>query len=316
MLKTYAHDYEYVIRLLKTFKIYNKDGIILFLVCPLDDTELFGQLVKDNEGVYIVAEENIPVEYAPEDVNGITKGYINQEIVKLGFWKTELSENYLCIDSDAYFIRDFYYRDFMYDEDVPYTCLYEDNDLKCSPQYYHGYWSSREKQIKKIAQELQYTRYHLLTCHGFQTFSAIVLQNFEEQYLRAKGYSYLDIVKIAPYEFTWYNFWLQKTNIIPIYICEPQFKTYHMAYQQMRDVMFGIKESDLSRSYVGVIMNSNYCKAPISFSDYRKIVYKNDAYIRYGVMTYMCVQRLITGLQNLCRVICHKVSGWSGKESA
>ena len=39
---------------------------------------------------------------------GLSAGYINQEIVKLCFWETGLADNYLCLDSDAEFVRDFH----------------------------------------------------------------------------------------------------------------------------------------------------------------------------------------------------------------
>ena len=36
-----------------------------------------------------------------------------------------ICENYLCIDSDSEFIRDFYYSDFMYNDNTPYTIMHE-----------------------------------------------------------------------------------------------------------------------------------------------------------------------------------------------
>ena len=70
--------------------------------------------------------------------------------------------------------------------------------------------------------------------------------------------SYVDLLKISPYEFSWYNFYLQKSKIIPIVQSEPHFKTIHTNYQFVLYKLMGIKEEDWARSYIGIIVNSNF----------------------------------------------------------
>lgn len=214
------------------------------------------------------------MQYTQTPINGITPGYINQMIVKLAFWELGLCKNYMCLDSDGWFIKEFYVKDFMYDSEIPYTVLYEDKDLKCNPYYYNSFWEGREKQIKIIQNKLNYKTNHLLTCHGFQIFNSAVLQSLKSEYMVPNKLTYLNLITVANYEFSWYNIWLQKTQIIPIHICEPFFKTYHMAYQQFEEVFSGVTEETLKNAYIGITL-CNYERTAriISVNDIDKIIY-------------------------------------------
>ena len=61
-----------------------------------------------------------------------------------------------------------------------------------------------------------------------------------------------------------YNIWLQKTQVIPIHICEPHFKVYHMPSLQFEAVISNIDEADLKRGYVGVVLQSNYTEGKLT----------------------------------------------------
>lgn len=180
----------------------------------------------------------------------------------------------MCLDADGWFLRDFYIDEFMYDDETPYTALIEDNDLKANPNYYNSFWIEREKYIKVIQEKLEYNTKHLLTCHGFQVFNVNVLQEMKRQYMIPNKLTYLDFMKISPYEFSWYNIWLQKSATIPIHICEPWFKYYHMAYQQFAEVITNVDEESLGRAYVDVTICSfeRDCRI-ISVADIDKIYY-------------------------------------------
>lgn len=256
MLKSYRRDLEMAKRLVKSYIRYNVESLPLFIVVPKEDYDLFKRTISSKPYIFLLREEEIPVEYAKKTVAGHTPGYINQEIVKLAFWETGLCQNYCCLDSDAYFIDYIRIRRFMYDENVPYTVLYEDNELKADKRYYKRYWIDREKKLRRIYKIIGLKDNHIITCHGFQTFSGIVLEDFKNRFLKSRNYNYIDILRISPFEFTWYNAWLQKTNIIPIYACEEHFKCYHMKHQWIYAKLMGITEKDLRRSYVGVIKNS------------------------------------------------------------
>jgi hypothetical protein len=269
LLKTYIGDIEYAHRLIESYKEHNKDKIPLYIVAPKSDVECFEQFVGENIELY--SDQDITDELAIEPVRGIRPGYINQEIIKLAFWEKRLCENYLCVDSDGVFIRDFYVSDFMYDQDTPYTILVEDNELMVEPEYYETYWQGRYKLIQHIQNLIGLKDKRILTNHAFSIFSAKVLESFKVKYLTAKGQTYIDILAEAPYEFSWYNIWLQYDNTIDIHVREPLFKFFHHKNQHIEYMLRGIKTSDLARGYIGVNVNSNYSRdfGVISFEENR-----------------------------------------------
>ena len=250
-LKTYRNDYDRAVRLINSYEKYNVESLPLYLACPKDDISQFSKL--ENNNIKLVSEEEICGDVFTKDTQWST-GYLNQEIYKLAFWEMGLCSNYMCIDSDAVFIRPFYMKDFMYDDEVPYTSLEEDNDL-CSDRYYNRlYWNRRLAWISKIEDEMDYHPHHLLTCHGFQIFSSKVLKSLKNDFMIPRGYSYRDLIEIAPYEFSWYNLWLQKMEIIPIHPIGYLFKTFHLKQHHIFYVLQGMKIEDWARGYIGIIV--------------------------------------------------------------
>ena len=136
-------------------------------------------------------------------------------------------------------------------------------DLKADKIYYEAFWKDREKAIIGIRNILygsneQAQPKKIITCHGFQNMSSRVLENFKNKFMTVKGYSYSDLVQMYPYEFSWYNFWLQDCKVIRVVACEPFFKTFHMKHQLLNAWDEGMSLEDLKRSYVGIVINSNY----------------------------------------------------------
>jgi len=271
-LKTYRNDYNSVVRLVDSFQKYNEDHIILYLVCPKQDVSMFQALIKKN--MILLEEEKIGVEVFKSDTRW-SAGYLNQAIYKLAFSELALCKNYMPIDSDAVFIRPFYKKDFLYDEDTPYTILIEDNDLHADRYYYSEYWEGRRKLINKIEDTYDFHPYRLLTCHGFQIFSLQVLKNLKEKFMIPNGYNYKDLIEISPYEFSWYNLWLQKSKCMPIYPCEPLFKTFHLKQHQIFSVLQGMRIEDWAKAYIGVVVNSNYGIGDGTYEDVSCFTYEN-----------------------------------------
>lgn len=287
MLKTYQGDFKYLKRFLESYKKYNKDEIPLYVVLPQSDISELRRNIGDSYKLIkeVIAEEKL----YDSDMKGLD-GWRVQQIIKLSFWKLGLCENYFCIDSDSYFIRDFYFSDFMYDMDTPYTVLVEDKELQVDPLYYCANWAAREPYIEQIKNMIGLKTNKTLTCHGFQIFSTAVLKNFYEEFVVKNEYTYRKLLEIAPYEFSWYNLWLQKEKIIPIYPCEPLFKTFHMRHQQTLYYLFGIKESDIARGYIGVVIQSNWNSKNIASYDTMKknIYWMPMKYLGNGIMLAVC----------------------------
>lgn len=258
LLKSYRGDIDYARRLVASFQQHNPEELPLFCVVPSDDIDLFAPLASAT--VTVLDEAVFSPYFTSEDVHGIRPGYINQEIVKLAFWELGLAESYFCIDSDAVILRDLHARDFLAPDGAPYTVLVEDNELKVEPRYFDQYWTSRESALRRIAESVGLVDPVLRTCHGHQVMSSTVLARFVTQFLAPRGWTYLDALRVAPYEFSWYTFWLQARTPIPIHAREPLVKVFHHEGQHLEYILRGITVEDMSRGYVAAVVNSNYAR--------------------------------------------------------
>jgi len=245
--------------MVKSFHQFNSDSIVLFLVVPETDLELFAPL--SGHSVTLLSEQLLVGHLVDHEVHGIRPGYINQEIVKLSFWELGLAQNYFCVDSDAEFIRPFGISDFMFDSVAPYSVLVQDLELAVEPEYYHQYWVSREAELRRIAELVGVDSRVVLTCHGHTVFSRTVLESFVMDFLAPRDWTYADALEFSPYEFTWYNMWLQKSHVIAIHPREPWIKVFHNQAQHMEYLLRGVELSDIAHGYLGVVLNSNYARS-------------------------------------------------------
>lgn len=259
LVKSYRNDYAYAGRLLDSIRHHNRDSIPVYMVVPDDDLQLFASI--EDEGVRIIGESLLGSHLVDHEVAGFSTGYINQEIVKLAFWELALAENYLCVDSDAEFIRDFHITDFMATPDVPFTFMTEDAELQCEPEYFKSTWLPRLAKLEEIRSAIGYQGLWPRTVHGHAVFSRIALQSFVEEFLRPRGWDYCDALEVSPYEPSWYTTWVLHAQPIPIHPREPIFKTFHNAGQHLIHVLRGASQEDIARGYVGVVVNSNYSRA-------------------------------------------------------
>lgn len=258
--KTYSKDIERLKKMLQSFEQFNKDNILMYISVPDAETNLFEEFQNDN--VKIITDESYAKEYfATQTKHGFGVGYVNQEICKLSFFEAGLLENYLCIDSDVIFIRDFFVNDFMRDKTTPYSVLVMDKDLAVE-KHYQAFWDTRIEFIKKIYDYVGLDDKRYRTCHGMQCMSAKVLSSLKKKFMQPKGLEYRDLIEISPFEFSWYNAWLQKSKIIDVVAVEPFFKTFHMRIDYNFSRLKMIDKKDLARSYVGIILNSNWMIPP------------------------------------------------------
>lgn len=255
MLVTYSKDINPARKFVESFNKFNKSNLKLYMVIPREDFESFLDFVSTN--VEIVFKEDIPTRYADDSFNGISKGYLNQEIVKLAFHRLGLLDNYLCCDSDGEFVRDFYEYDLMATSKSPFTVCVQDKDLMSDPSY-ENTWKDREVQIRKIYDYFDIKQPGLIeTCHGFQVMSSKTLNLLESEILKPKGIDFVDLIKLVPYEFSWYTiFRLNKET--EFFKSEPFFKTYHNESQLIADLVSGKGPSSISRGYLGVVVNGNF----------------------------------------------------------
>jgi len=280
LLKSYSGDAQYARRLLKSFEKFNIERIPLFIVVPESDVNVFTEMQVSN--CTVLSERLFEKHLVKHDVHGIRPGYINQEIVKLAFWELELAANYFCVDSDAEFIREFRVSDFMFDSGTPYSVLVQDLELAVNPDYYQQYWTTREHEYRVIAETIGLDTRVLLTCHGHTVFSSKVLKSFVSDFLVPRNWDYVDALELSPYEFTWYNMWLQKSQVIEVHPREPWIKVFHSESQHLEYLMRGVTLTDIARGFLGVVVNSNFSRgAGVIDAGSTKII-NIGRYLSYG----------------------------------
>ena len=258
MLKSYRGDFPLAQRLVESFTAYNRDGLPLTIVVPEEDETLFEQLATDH--ISVISEAPFHHELVSEPFGDMRVGYINQQIVKLAFWELDLYDDYFVVDSDMVFVRPFLREDFMADTDTPYSILVEDNELQTDARYYREQWQSRDQHLARIKELVELSDRRTLTCHNHQVFSAAVLRSLKSDFMEPRNYTYADLIRLSPYEFSWYNFWLQKSHVIPIVIREPLVKMLHHDGHHLEYAVRGTTLEDVARGYVGIVINSSFAR--------------------------------------------------------
>ncbi len=258
--KSYSRDIGAFGRLLKSFALHNSDNIRLYVSVPAADLDRFNSLAALYSNIQVLTDESYAADYFTLEKSwGISLGYLNQEICKLSFWELGLVQNYLCIDSDALFIRNFRIRDFLREDAVPFSVLTMDSDLNCDPAY-RNYWVTRQAHVERIFSTVGLSDQRYMTCHGMTILSSAVLKDMKLSFMARQRLSYADLMKIAPLEFTWYNAWLQKTQLIPIVPVEPFFKTFHTFDEYSFWRLKLVSLDDFARGYLGIVINSNWSR--------------------------------------------------------
>jgi hypothetical protein len=84
-----------------------------------------------------------------------------------------------------------------------------------------------------------------------------VLREFESNILLPKGLDVVDLIQEFGYEFTWYNYFLQKRGGV-IHEVEPFFLVIHSGLQLVEHQFRGKTTMDLSRAFIGVVVNGNF----------------------------------------------------------
>ena len=109
--KSYAPDVDVCKRLKESVIKHNIENIPFYISVPKLDIALFKNKLG-TEGYILVADEDI------YPLTSNLDGWRTQQIVKTHFNRLNVCKNYLCLDSDTFFINDFKKSDFMATEDT------------------------------------------------------------------------------------------------------------------------------------------------------------------------------------------------------
>lgn len=260
--KSYAGDLRRVIRLVESIQRYNRDHLPLFISVPANDLPLFkNQLGLDH--INWLSDEEI-ISHQPHGDKGryaSWSGSLSQQVIKSEFWRLNQSENYLCLDSDAEFIKDFHLTDFVNPETgAPYTILCQSKDFlqlaesrgigKVLTNY------ARESAEGKRLFGRQGPDYNFSTTPVI--WSAKVWRDLASHYLEPKAMDFWDAIAQFPNEMRWYGEALLAYKSIPLQPIEPLFRVYLYDWQYASLKRTGETPEKLKSLFLGMVKQSNW----------------------------------------------------------
>ena len=260
--KTYRGDLDRFKILKESVDKFNKDNVPFYVICPVVDMDIFSLLKTGNETYEYKVISDEEVLGMGENENHKQDWY-SQQVVKLEFYKLKLVKHWLSLDSDCYFIRDFYVNDYLLDEKIPYVPLTEPmKGAECNfMQLFRALRSKEEEQTWNIGAKNYIGREGKRFCLNVPpVLSYDVLCNISENLLQPKKMQFADLIKISPYEYEWYCDYLLKFKPIEFQVCTPFFVSFYNEtfYQLYRKL--GFTEEILSNYYTGLIMHEGWIK--------------------------------------------------------
>ena len=259
--KSYRVDLNRVIRLAQSIQRFNTDGLPFYISVPTGDVPLFRQelgnlatevidddlILEKNRSIDLVAVRALP-------------GHISQQVIKSEFWRLNFSPTYMCLDSDAFFIRPFKQADFLLNDGMPYTVIDEGHEflVEALSRGKVGAITNFYRDTGKV-QALFGRQGRAYSFGPFPVlWHRLVWQSLENEYLRPKGMSLQDAIVQMPVESHWYGEALLKYLAIPVMPCQPLFKVYHYGWQLESDRRMGVGNEQLAQIYSGVIYQSSW----------------------------------------------------------
>lgn len=257
--KSYSTDLRRVVRLAESIRKYNQEQLPFYVSVPREELPLFRDHLQSLV-TGLIADEDI-LDASPNidrDLLAKMPGSTQQQVVKSEFWRLGLSASYLCLDSDAIFIRPFGTSDFLAQDGTPYTMLDEAHDLlEDALRRKRGRVVEAFNREADMVQEL-FGR--VGRRYSFGPFPVVwhrdVWQSLDERYLKPRNMSFAQAIAQAPIESRWYGEALLAYQAIALHPCQALFKVYHYAWQYDQDRQLGLGLNQLSQFYCGVIFQS------------------------------------------------------------
>lgn len=257
--KSYSADLKRVVRLAQSIRTFNAEALPFYVSVPRSELVLFSKHL-DPFDLTVLADEDI-LDASPDlNTDRVQRmpGHVSQQIVKSEFWRLNLATSYVCLDSDAVFIRPFGLADFLASDGFPYTMLDEAHDL-LEDALRH----KRQRIATAFTQEADLVQQlfgRVGRRYSFGPFPLVwhraVWESLSTQYLQPRDMSFADAIELAPIESRWYGEALLAYQAIPLRPCQALFKVYHYAWQYDQDRRNGMSEEKLAQLYCGVIYQS------------------------------------------------------------
>ena len=258
--KSYRRDLLRVKRLLESVRQHNIQSIPFYISTPEADRDALFAVLGEEKDFHWISDESIVAANprAPKDIQKTRPGGLAQQVIKSEFWRLGLATNYLCIDSDSIFIRDFVKADFLAPDGFPYTVLHQNKEFfQMATNQGH---LRVEKELRKESETVKALfgrvgpNYYCAPAPFI--WSAKVWESLDQEYLAPKGMTLWDLVTPEHPETLIYGESLLNYQAIPIRMIEPLFRIYHYDWQYYLLRRLGETEEKLRQNFMGVIYQS------------------------------------------------------------
>ena len=257
--KSYSRDFLRLKRLLKSIQRFNVDRIPFYISTPTADKSPLLEILGET-GYLWVADEDIVLANPQANFEKYKSmpGGLSQQIVKSEFWRLGLTKNYLCLDSDCLFIRDFQISDFLTPDGVPYTVLHQNKEL---------FQIASNRGQDKVERDLRLESERVKALFGRTgpnfycapapfIWSAKVWESLDTEFLQPQGISLWDLITPEYPETLIYGETLLKYHAIPLIAIEPLFRIYHYDWHFFLMRRLGETEAKVAKHYMGIIYQS------------------------------------------------------------
>ena len=240
---------------------YNKDNIPFYVSCPKKDKSLFENVLGKKNYTLVLDEDIVSLKY-PLD------GWRSQQVVKASLWKLNITNNYFSIDSDGYFIKDFYINDFIVEDDLPYTVIHDNKETQQYRKLFFGtdFAKGGYAQAVNAYRDVFGSKYKRIYEYGGGCYiwSCKVWKHLEENYLKPNSFDFetFNIMMEQQYniqmrEALVYGEYLFNTKLFEIVPAGPYFKVYcwkEMVELEKANGLFD--EEKLKSNFLGIIYQS------------------------------------------------------------
>lgn len=265
--KSYDRDMFRARRMAESVMRFNRDNLALYISVPENDLDSFKKCFGDLPCIF-VTDEAILKKSAQFNgpLPGLYPPHLLQQLVKLEFWRLGFCKNYIWIDSDSYFIKDFKEKTFFFDEHTPFIFQSEYNKKTELKRMSHVPKKIREKRVRENVelisrfQKLFKNSGVLLNFSGSMpiAWSVKVLQSFNDEFLKKIGKNIYEILYEFPSELQLYGEYLYSSKIIPIHPKHFLFKSFLYADDFYISQMQGEYEYSIAKDFYGICMQSNW----------------------------------------------------------
>lgn len=259
--------------LINSINAYNIDNIPVFTCVNDDDLDLFKEEFKLHNITFLKDSDVYKTE--------VRNPWYKQQLIKMNFWRTNLLDIMIQIDSDSFFIKNFYKTDFLVDDNIPYTILHENKELKeffTKNNLFNSNFedngdfktnqgfSDNSSRIREIL-NTTFIKAEYDYGHPPCIWSNQIWKYLHDNYIEPNNLTYEQILDYANSEQQWYGELLLGTNLFPIFPRENMFKTFHYKENYTDYIKENNTLKNIKYNYLGICLQSNWSDKTIDFNN-------------------------------------------------